>query len=224
MEQDQLKEINQKLDLLLENVNQQRLKSEVVEDLISDVSLIGKDAFQASVDMLEQQGVELDGEAIQLMFFKLLKNMNNFSMILNMFESMVDLTKDLNPIIKQVGLDTIDKFHEFDQKGYFEFFGEALKIIDNIVTHYTVEDVRQLADNIITIMDTLKNLTQPDMMKAMDNALTIYKNLDPSNVPEYSIWKVIKELNTPEMKRGIGFVLTFIKSLSPEEEKVENNI
>jgi len=62
------------------------------------------------------------------------------------------------------------------------------------------------------------------MMKAMDNALTIYKNLDPTNVPEYSIWKVMKELNTPEMKRGIGFVLTFIKSLSPEEEKVENNI
>jgi len=223
MEQDQIKEINQKLDLLLENVNQQRLKSEVVEDLISDVSLIGKDAFQASVDMLDQQGVELDGEAIQLMFFKFLKNINNFSMILNMFESMVDLTKDLNPIIKQMGLDTIDKFHEFDQKGYFEFFSEALKIIDNIVAHYSVEDVRQLADNIVTIMDTIKNLTQPDMMKAMDNALAIYKNLDPSNVPEYSIWKVMKELNTPEMKRGIGFVLTFIKSLSPEEEKAENN-
>lgn len=223
MEQDQITEINRKLDLLLENVNQQRLKSEVVEDLISDVSLIGKDAFQASVDMLDQQGVELDGEAIQLMFFKLLKNMNNFSMILNMFESMVDLMKDLDPIIKQVGLDTIDKFHEFDQKGYFDFFSEALKIIDNIVTHYTVEDVRQLADNIVTIMDTIKNLTQPDMMKAMDNALTIYKNLDPTNVPEYSVWKVMKELNTPEMKRGIGFVLTFIKSLSPEEEKVELN-
>ena len=218
MEKDQLKEINQKLDLLLENVNQQRLKSEMIEDLINDVSIIGKDAYETSVEKLEEQGVELDGEALQLMFFKFLKNIDNFSMIMNLFESMVDLSKDLGPIVKQTGYDVIDKFHELDQKGYFEFFKEALTIIDNIVKGYTVEDVRMLSNNIVTIMDTFKNLTQPDMMKAMDNALNIFKNLDTTNVPEYSIWKVMKELNTPEMKRGLGFVLTFMKSLTPEPE------
>ena len=218
MEEDQLKEINQKLDLLLENVNQQRLKSEMIEDLISDVSIIGKDAYETSVELLEEHGVELDGDALKLMFFKLLKNLDNFSMILGMFESMVDLSKDLGPIVKQSGYDVIEKFHELDQKGYFDFFREALKIIDNIVKHYTVEDVRMLADNIVSIMDTFKNLTQPDMMKAMNNALNIYKNLDPTNVPEYSIWKAMKEFNTPEMKRGLGFIITFMKSLTPAEE------
>ena len=218
MEKDQLKEINQKLDLLLENVNQQRLKSEMIEDLVNDLSIIGKDAYETSVEKLEEQGVELDGEALQLMFFKFLKNIDNFSMIMNLFESMVDLSKDLGPIVKQTGYDVIDKFHELDQKGYFEFFREALTIIDNIVKGYTVEDVRMLSNNIVTIMDTFKNLTQPDMMKAMDNALNIFKNLDTTNVPEYSIWKVMKELNTPEMKRGLGFVLTFMKSLTPEPE------
>ena len=218
MEKDQLKEINQKLDLLLENVNQQRLKSEMIEDLVNDLSIIGKDAYETSVEKLEEQGVELDGEALQLMFFKFLKNIDNFSMIMNLFESMVDLSKDLGPIVKQTGYDVIDKFHELDQKGYFEFFREALTIIDNIVKGYTVEDVRMLSNNIVTIMDTFKNLTQPDMMKAMDNALNIFKNLDTTNVPEYSIWKVMKELNTPEMKRGLGFVLTFMKSLTPAPE------
>jgi uncharacterized protein YjgD (DUF1641 family) len=221
MEKDQIKEINQKLDLLLENVNQQRLKSEMIEDLISDVAIIGKDAYETSVEKLEEQGVELDGDALQLMFFKMLKNIDNFSMILNMFESMVDLSKDLAPIAKQTGYDVIDKFTELDKKGYFEFFSEALKIIDNIVQHYSVEDVRMLADNIVTILDTFKNLTQPDMMKAMDNALNIFKNLDTTNVPEYSIWKVMKELNTPEMKRGLGFVLTFMKNLTPVDEEAK---
>ena len=111
MEKDQLKEINQKLDLLLENVNQQRLKSEMIEDLINDVSIIGKDAYETSVEKLEEQGVELDGEALQLMFFKFLKNIDNFSMIMNLFESMVDLSKDLGPIVKQTGYDVIEKFN-----------------------------------------------------------------------------------------------------------------
>ena len=219
MEKDQLIEINQKLDLLLENVNQQRLKSEMIEDLISDFSIIGKDAFDSAIEALDHQGVELDGEALQIFFFKLLKNANNFSMVLNMFESVVDLMKDMGPIAKEVGDDVIGKFHEYDQKGYFEFFAEAFKILDNIVSHYSVEDVRMLADNIVTIMDTLKGLTQPDMMKAMNNALNIYKNLDPTNVPEYSVWKVMRELNTPEMKRGFGFVINFMKNLSPPEKK-----
>jgi len=219
MEKDQLTEINQKLDLLLENVNQQRLKSEMIEDLISDVSLIGKDAFESTVETLDHQGVELDGEALQILFFKLLKNANNFSMILNMFESAVDLMKDMGPIAKEVGFDVIEKFHDYDQRGYFEFFGEAFKILDNIVAHYSVEDVRMLADNIVTIMDTIKGLTQPDMMKAMNNAMNIYKNLDPTNVPEYSVWKVMRELNTPAVKRGFGFVITFMKNLNPPKEK-----
>ncbi len=221
MEQVQIKEINQKLDLLLENVYQQRLKSEMIEDLISDVSIIGKDAFESSVDILDKQGVELDGEALQLMFFKLLKNANNFSMILNMFESMVDLMKDLGPIAKETGYDIIEKFHALEQKGYFEFFKEAIKIIDNIVTHYSVEDVRLLADNIVTIMDTLKNLTQPDMLQAMNNAVNIFKDLDPTNVPEYSVWKVMRELNSPEVKRGLGFVITFMKNLTPVEKETK---
>ena len=222
MAQDQIHEMNQKLDLLLAHMNQQRMKTEMMNDLIADVALIGKDAYQSSVAMLENQGIELDGEALQHVFLKLIKNANNFSMILNMFESFVDLMKDLGPIAKETGYDAIDKFHALEQKGYFEFISEAFKIVDAIITHYSVEDVRMLADNIITILDTIKNVTQPDMLKAINNGVQIFKDLDPNNVPEYSVWKLMREMNTPEMKRGIGFFVTFIKSLTPSEDMAES--
>ena len=221
MENDQLQEINQKLDLVMEYMTEQRQKNEMFEDLLTDISIIGKDAFQSSVTELDQQGIELDGEALKLLFFKSLKNVNNFSMILDLFESMVDLAKDLGPVVKETGYDVINKFHDLDQKGYFEFFGETLKIWDNIITHYSIEDVRLLADNIVTIMDTMKNLTQPDMLDAMNNAVNIFKGLDPTQVPEYSVWKIIREMNSPEMKRGMGFIITFLKNLTPVEQ--ENN-
>lgn len=85
-----------------------------------------------------------------------------------------------------------------------------------------MEDVRLLADNIVIIMDTMKNLTQPDMLNAMNNAVNIFKGLDPTNVPEYSVWKMIREMNSPEMKRGMGFIITFLKNLTPIENKVNN--
>jgi len=215
MAQDQIQEINQKLDLLLAHMNQQRMKTEMMNDLIADVAVIGKDAYQSSVEILQDQGIQLDGEALQHFILKLMKNANNFSMILTMFESFVDLMKDMGPILKEMGYDVIDKFHELEQKGYFEFISEVFKILDNIVTNYSIDEVRMLADNVVTILDTVKNVTQPDMLRAINNGVQIFKDLDPNNVPEYSVWKLMKEMNSPEIKRGIGFLVTFMKSLTP---------
>lgn len=73
MENNQLQEINQKLDLVMEYMTEQKQKNEMFEDLLTDVSIIGKDVFQSSVTELDQQGIELDGEALKLLFFKSLE-------------------------------------------------------------------------------------------------------------------------------------------------------
>jgi uncharacterized protein YjgD (DUF1641 family) len=94
--------------------------------------------------------------------------------------------------------------------------------MDNIVTHFSKEDVRALADNVVVMLETVKSLTQPDMLKAINNAVTIYKNLDMEEVEEYSMFKALRELRKPEMRRGIGFMITFLKRLSeiPETKEI----
>lgn len=214
--QEQINEINQKLDILLEHVNTQRLKSEAIDDLVSDVSIISKDAFSSAVEELDNRGVELNLEDIKILAFKLIRNVNNFSQVMDMFESMTDLLKDVGPIVNEVGIDFTHKLHDFEQKGYFEFFKEIANIMDNIISSYPPEEVRALSENIVTILDTVKNITQPDMLHAINNAVSIFKNLDTENIKEYSLWKAFREMNTPEMKRGIGFMITFLKNLSQE--------
>ncbi|MCB2197128.1 MAG: DUF1641 domain-containing protein [Bacteroidetes bacterium] len=214
--QQQINEINQKLDLLLGYMNEQRLKSETIEDLVSDVSIISKDAFTSVVYELDKQGMELNVDDIKTLVYKLIRNVNNFSQVMDMFESITDLLKDAGPMVTEVGIDFTNKLHEFEQKGYFEFFKELTAIMDNIVTSYSPEEVRALADNIVTILDTVKNLTQPDMLHAINNAVSIFKNLDTNEIKEYSLWKAFREMNTPEMKRGLGFIMTFLKNLSKE--------
>jgi uncharacterized protein YjgD (DUF1641 family)/uncharacterized protein YfkK (UPF0435 family) len=215
----QINEINQKLDLVLHYVNEQRLKSETIEDLVADVSIISKDAFSSAVEELDTNGIELNFEDIKLLGFKLLRNVNNFSQVMDMFESITDLLKDVGPIVNEVGIDFTHKLNDFEQKGYFEFFKEVANIMDNIISSYPPAEVRALSDNIITILDTVRNITQPDMLHAINNAISIFKNLDTNNIEEYSLWKAFREMNTPEMKRGIGFMITFLKNLSKEPNK-----
>lgn len=217
--QEQITELNQKVDLLLEYVNQQRLKTNQLEDLVADVSIVGKDIYDSTVEELDNRMVHLDLDDLKGLMLRVLRNVDNMNKFLELFESMNDFVKDASPIFNEVIIDFTKKMNEFDQKGYFEFFGEAGNIFDNIISHYEPEDVRELSNNVVTILETVRSATQPEMMNAIHNGLKVFKNLETENIPEYSIIKVFREMNKPEMKRALGFFVTFMKNMAAETNK-----
>ncbi len=210
----QIAELNRKVDTILEYVNQQRLKSQMVDDLVADASIIGKDVYDSTVRALDDHEVVLDPDELRELGIRFAQNVHHFNTLLDTLASTMDLLRDMGPIINEVIIDGTKKLHEFEQKGYFGFIRESGKIVDNIVTHYEVEDVRMLADNIVAILDTVQNLTQPDMLKAVDNAVRVFSSLEMDNIPQYSIFRVMREMNKPEMKKALGFFMTFMKNLS----------
>jgi uncharacterized protein YjgD (DUF1641 family) len=214
--QKQIDEINVKLDAILECATAQKLRSERMDDLMEDVNIIAKDAFRSTVEELERQGVQLNWDDLKFLSLKLMKNVGKVSYLIDTFESLHDLMQDLGPVANEMLIDMIRKMHTLEQKGYFDFLAELTRAMDNIVTHYSGEDVRLLADNIVTIMDTLKNMTQPEMLQAMNNAVNVFQKLEVDDIPEYSLWKAMKEMRSPEMRKGIGFMITFLKNLSNE--------
>lgn len=219
----QIDEINRKLDLILEEIFLQKQSRETTEDLISDLSIIGKDAFKTAVAELDNASIELHPEALSGLGIKLIRNLQSLNDLLDTLESLQDFLRDATPILRQVGLDAIDKMNELEQRGYFAFLSELSRVLDNVVTGFSRDDVKALADNIVTILQTVKDLTQPDMLDAINNAVKIYKNLDTKDIPEYSLWRVIRELRSPEMRRSLGFMITFLKNLTKEEQTQSNN-
>lgn len=214
----QIAELNQKVDTILEYVNQQRLKSQTVDDLVADVSIIGKDAYDSTVKALDEHEVVLDPDQLRELGIRLAQNIGNFNTLLDSMGSVTDLMKDAGPIANEVIIDTTKKLNEFEQKGYFEFMKEAGVIVDHIVTYYSVKDVRMLADNVVSILDIIKNLTQPEMLKSIDTWVKVFSSMETENVPEYSIFRVIREINKPEMKKAWGFLYTFLKNISRTNE------
>lgn len=212
--QKQINQLDKKMDVLLSIVTQQQQKTESVEDLLADLQIVGKDLYDTAVVELENQQVEIDIEEIKKIGVGLLHNIENMGVMLNMFESVVDFSKDAGPLVRESIIDLTKRLNEMEQKGYFEFFAEASRVVDNVIQAFSKEDVAQLADNIVTILNTVKSLTQPDMMKAFDNALKAYNSMEMETIPEYSIFKLIREINKPEMKKAMGFMVTFMKNIS----------
>lgn len=213
----QIESLNQKMDTLLEYVNQQRLRSQAIEDLVADASLIGKDVYDSTVKALDEHEVVLEPDQLRELAIRLARNLEHFNTLMDTLGSAMDLMKDVGPIVNEVIIDGTKQLNSFEQKGYFEFFKESGQIIDNVVTHFSAADVRLLADNIVTILDTVKNLTQPDVLKSVDNAVKVFSSMEMEDVPSYSVFRVMREMNTPEMKKALGFFVSFMKNLSKQQ-------
>ena len=147
----QIEEFNLKVDTILEYVNQQRLKSQAIDDLVADVSIIGKDAYDSTVKALDEHEVVLDPDQLRELGVRVAQNVGNFNSLLDTLGSAMDLMRDVGPIANEVIIDTTKKLHEFEQKGYFEFLKEFGAVIDKVVTHYGVNDVRMMADSVVTL-------------------------------------------------------------------------
>jgi len=68
----------------------------------------------------------------------------------------------------------------------------------------------------------VKSITQPEMLKTINNSLTVYQSIQIRDIEEYSIFKALREMNSKEMRKGIGFMITFLKNISRETNPQNN--
>jgi uncharacterized protein YjgD (DUF1641 family) len=211
--------LNEKLDIIIEELELQKRRRAQVDDLMKDVTIIGKDLFETTVSRLDKAGIEVNGDDLEKLLLKIVRNISTFNILLDSFESVNDLIKDLSPVIRQTGLDLIKKLHDLEEKGYFVFINELMNILDRVVTHFKAEDLRMLADNIVIILETVKNLTQPDMLKSINNAMSIYKDLYTEEIKEVSMLKAFRMMNSKDGRRAMGFIMTLLMNSARFTEK-----
>jgi len=214
--QEQINDINRKLDIVLDEIVAQKQTRQSIEDLTADLTIISKDVFASTVTELDNASVEVDGEAVKLLLLKLVRNIDTLTDLFEMLESGKDLLKDLTPIIQQVGLDSIHMMNDFERKGYFEFIQQWVKIIDIIVANISKDDLEMLANNIVPLMDIIKGVMKPDVLKSVNNALSVYEKTNINTVEEYSLFKAFRVMNSKDMRKGIGFMMTFLQELTKQ--------
>lgn len=212
--QNQIDAINMKLDFIVQELEYQRRQRLEMKDLKDDLMIVAKDIYQTSLKELEELSNHIQTGDILHLLKKLVRNTNNLSNAFEQIESFRDFVDDAKVISKEMFQSLLVKFDELDRAGYFQFSKEVFNIIDKIITSFTVEDVKNLGDNVVMILNTIKNLTQPEMLNTVNNAVDIYKNLDLEKADKVSLFGLLRELNKPEMKQGLLFVTKFVKSMA----------
>jgi len=221
--QAQVAELTQKVDLLLDYVNQQRLRTQMVEDLVSDVAIVGKDIYDSAVEDLDKSMVTIDPPQIKQLAMRFLRNIDNFNTMLETLESASDFVKDAAPIVHDVALDLSRQLDEFERKGYFAFLLELKNLVEASMQHFSADDLRNISANMGLIASIMRNLSNPKLMEALNNSLEAVNSMHDAPVPSYSAFKAMRSINNREVKSAFGFLFTFLKNLDSINNKKQLN-
>jgi uncharacterized protein YjgD (DUF1641 family) len=210
-------ELNQKIDLLTTQVQflteqAQRAERERQEraELMHDVMPIVNDAFRLTTEQLEevQEYVDL-GDLLRLLK-RLLRNGRNFEMMLDQLESLTDLARTVGPLTDQAFEKATDLLQEAEHKGYFGFARGGMQIADNVVTSFGEDDVKKLGDNVVLILNVVKDMTQPEIMSLIRNIVSGVEG-EVAKPVNTSLPALLGQMRDPNVRRGLALTMRVLR-------------
>lgn len=212
-------EFNLRMDLmaaqlafLTEEAEQQRRRRQEWDELKNDLSPVMSEVYQLSVRQLDEIEGYVQLEDIIRVTKRLMRNTRNIEQVLDQFESFNDLAREIGPLSDEIFTTTMTRLDEMERKGYFAFLKGGMEIVDKIVANFSEEDVRQLGENIVLILQTVKEMTQPEIMTLLQTSATAMRD---EEVPEkVSMLDIFRQLNDPAVRRGLARTLNVLKTFS----------
>jgi len=212
--QQQIDDLNRKMDLVLELLAKQQQRSEVVEDLVEDLNIVVKDAFQTAVDELAVQNIKIDGEDVRYLVFKLLRNVKTFGELMDMLESLMDFLHDIGPVVHDAGIAFTKALDDLDKKGYFDYFRQLGLLAAEFKEHVTEEDIIRLRESMPAVGLMLRSLTQPKVMNALAEVTQTLSSMEmDEKIDNKSLIGIARQLSKPEVRRTLSFMLRVMGEL-----------
>jgi uncharacterized protein YjgD (DUF1641 family) len=95
--------------------------------------------------------------------------------------------------------------------------------MDRIVTEFSEEDVRALGDNIVTILYTVRNMTQPEILELANKSLAAIRPEEEIQPESVSTWSLLRELSDPKVRVGMARLLNLLKVLADQPPTASDN-
>jgi uncharacterized protein YjgD (DUF1641 family) len=106
---------------------------------------------------------------------------------------------------------------DWDERGYLGFARSGARVVDRIVTSFDEDDVEALGDNVVLMLETLRDLTQPEILQLLRQTAGTVGHLDePIGGPPPSTFGLLKELRDPEVRRGLARMLELLRTVGTD--------
>ncbi len=217
-------ELTAKIDALTAQVEYLSAQAHLAErqrqdraELVRDVTPIANQAFHIAIDQLEEVQEYVDLADLLRLLKRLLRNARNLERMLDQLEAVSELVDTVGPLTDQAFEKSVDALAEMERKGYFAFARGGAHILDALVTSFGEDDVRRLGDNIVLIVNTVKDMTQPEILGFVRNTLLLAEQ-ELEQPLDVSTLGLVRQMGDPRVRRGLALTLRVLRAIGAQAD------
>ena len=221
--------LHQKIDNLTSQVaflaNQaeiQQRRQQEFDELKQDMIPIANHMIKLTIDELAEIDPEFEIEDLIYLLKRVLRNVPLILSMFDRFEALMGITDEVELLGKQVFSTTVESLDQLERDGYFAFAREGWGILEQVVTEFSEDDVKALGDNVVTILTTVRNMTQPEIMTLANNAIGAIQDVPPETETPSTL-SLLRELSNPKTRRGMARMINLLQVLDEQPNQSNTN-
>mgnify|MGYP001811912377 CR=1 FL=1 len=202
------------VEFLTEEAMAAKVRRREWDELKSDVTPLFGEMYSYAARELAEVEHDVSLDQIAHLLKRLLRNAGTLEGMLDQLESVSELVNDVAPLTGDAVFKLMQVLSDFEQRGYFGFAQASLGVADKVVTSFTTDDVDRLGENVVLILQAVREMTQPEVMLMLRNTATTVREQEIDE--NISLFGLIKQMRDPAVKRGMARALSALRSVSGE--------
>jgi uncharacterized protein YjgD (DUF1641 family) len=185
-------------------------------DFSADLTPVAARAMERTIERLD--GTVIDSDAVIGLMVRLAEAAPQLERSVGTLVSVTELAGEVGEVGGVVFESMITRLDELGRRGYFDFAAGLLEVLDRIVTSFDEDDLRQLGANVVLILETIKQMTQPEIMLMLQRTVRIVSEGDEPD--KVSLFRLLREMRDPEVKLGLHRALGLLRGLGGSADTV----
>jgi tRNA 2-thiouridine synthesizing protein E len=120
-----------------------------------------------------------------------------------------EMIEEFTPILREVMATATTRLQALDQQGWFSFGRALWGVIERVVEGYSAQDVEQLGGAIVSILDTVRALTQPQVLTILAQSSEV---LQHANAAEpIGLVGMVRASRNEDVQKGMAVLMDLLR-------------
>lgn len=213
-----LDRLSAQVELLTEELLAQRAERDRWRDLVRELMPVAQGAMDVMSRELEDLSREVTTEDVVRFLRTATRTLPRLEVMIAQLDSLAELISEVTSLTGDGMAKLSDGLATAQRKGYFEFARGSAAIADTIVTSFDANDVSALGDNIVLILNTLKELTQPEVMAMLQRTAVTVQAGETAPARPPSTLALLRQLRDPQVRLGLSRTLALLAGIGSSSQ------
>jgi len=122
-----------------------------------------------------------------------------------------ELLAEMMPIAKEVLATATTRLADLEQRGYFAFGREAVRVAERVVEGFSAEDVHAFGDAVVSILETVRSVTQPEVLATIAETGKVLEESD--RVQPLGLVGMVRATGNDDVQKGMAVMLEVLRQV-----------